>query len=108
MTNLTQPSSMPLNRMQFSLANGTAWFMFGGTPTITASPTDKIAYVLGATPAQFVVDQNFSIFKPGTYNITGGGLNMQIVPEPSTYALFVMTGAGALWWARRRHGQRPR
>ena len=30
------------------------------------------------------------------------------VPEPSTYALFVMTGAGALWWARRRHGQRPR
>ncbi len=24
------------------------------------------------------------------------------VPEPSTYALLIMTGAGALWWARRR------
>lgn len=24
------------------------------------------------------------------------------VPEPSTYALLFMTGAGALWWARRR------
>jgi hypothetical protein len=24
------------------------------------------------------------------------------VPEPSTYALLLMTGAGALWWARRR------
>lgn len=27
----------------------------------------------------------------------------QLVPEPSTYALLLMTGAGALWWARRRH-----
>jgi len=25
-----------------------------------------------------------------------------LVPEPSTYALLMMTGAGALWWARRR------
>jgi hypothetical protein len=24
------------------------------------------------------------------------------VPEPSTYALLLMTGAGALWWSRRR------
>ena len=28
--------------------------------------------------------------------------NLKIVPEPSTYALLLMTGAGALWWARRR------
>jgi len=26
------------------------------------------------------------------------------VPEPSTYALLLMTGAGALWWVRRRGG----
>lgn len=26
------------------------------------------------------------------------------VPEPSTYALLLMTGAGALWWARRKRG----
>lgn len=28
--------------------------------------------------------------------------NIGAVPEPSTYALLLMTGAGALWWARRR------
>ena len=29
------------------------------------------------------------------------GLSITAVPEPSTYALLLMTGAGALWWARR-------
>jgi hypothetical protein len=29
-------------------------------------------------------------------------LTVSAVPEPSTYALLLMTGAGALWWARRR------
>jgi hypothetical protein len=30
------------------------------------------------------------------------GLRVASVPEPSTFALLLMTGAGALWWARRR------
>ena len=30
------------------------------------------------------------------------GFRIASVPEPSTYALLLMTGAGALWWARRR------
>ncbi len=30
------------------------------------------------------------------------GFRVAAVPEPSTYALLIMTGAGALWWARRR------
>lgn len=29
---------------------------------------------------------------------------VSVVPEPSTYALLVMAGAGALWWAGRRRG----
>ena len=29
---------------------------------------------------------------------------VSVVPEPSTYALLVMTGAGLLWWAGRRRG----
>ena len=33
----------------------------------------------------------------------GSGITrIATVPEPSTYALLLMTGAGALWWARRR------
>lgn len=30
-------------------------------------------------------------------------LSFTSVPEPSTYALLLMTGAGVLWWARRRN-----
>ena len=30
------------------------------------------------------------------------GFRVASVPEPSTYALLLITGAGALWWARRR------
>jgi sulfatase modifying factor 1 len=30
------------------------------------------------------------------------GFRLATVPEPSTYALLVMTAAGALWWARRK------
>jgi len=30
------------------------------------------------------------------------GFRVASVPEPSTYALLVMTGAGALWMTRRR------
>jgi autotransporter-associated beta strand protein len=40
----------------------------------------------------------FSVSKSGE-NIV---LSYNVVPEPSTYALLLMTGAGALWWARRR------
>ena len=38
-----------------------------------------------------------------TIDSGGAGLNSyRVVPEPSTYALLLMTGAGALWMARRR------
>jgi hypothetical protein len=44
------------------------------------------------------------------YSVTQGRIDSQgpaftlggSVPEPSTYALLLMTGAGALWWARQR------
>jgi formylglycine-generating enzyme required for sulfatase activity len=44
-------------------------------------------YRLGANPAQ---------------ETSGFGFRVASVPEPSTYALLLMTGAGALWWARGR------
>ena len=36
-------------------------------------------------------------YQPTVFKLSGA-----VVPEPSTYALLLMTGAGALWWARRR------
>jgi len=48
-------------------------------------------------------------FSAGAVSILGGALNSDPytplvtgIPEPSTYALLLMTGAGALCWARRR------
>jgi hypothetical protein len=35
-------------------------------------------------------------------DLSNDGVSIALVPEPSTYALLLMTGAGALWWARRR------
>ena len=34
--------------------------------------------------------------------IIGPNATFEVVPEPSTYALLLMTGAAAMWWARRR------
>ena len=39
---------------------------------------------------------------PPTGEYNNEGFRVASVPEPSTYALLFMTGAGALWWARRR------
>jgi hypothetical protein len=36
-------------------------------------------------------------YQPTVFKLSGS-----VVPEPSTYALLLMTGAGALWWSRRR------
>ena len=35
-------------------------------------------------------------------DLSNDGVSIALVPEPSTYALLLMTGAGALWWSRRR------
>jgi hypothetical protein len=44
----------------------------------------------------------FQIFS-GAYESTPNvAILAASVPEPSTYALLLMTGSGALWWARRR------
>ena len=55
---------------------------------------------------------NSSDFSLGVYGASIGEIvfaegtvraeNFSLVPEPSTYALLFMAGAGALWWARRR------
>ena len=45
----------------------------------------------------------------GSVSVPEAGVSIQsvsVVPEPSTYALVLMTGAGALWFAKRRLGSK--
>ena len=37
-----------------------------------------------------------------TVQLSNVVLTNQVIPEPSTYALLLLTGAGAMWWARRK------
>jgi formylglycine-generating enzyme required for sulfatase activity len=41
-------------------------------------------------------------FHEPEFENNGIGFRLATVPEPSTYALLVMSAAGALWWARRK------
>jgi sulfatase modifying factor 1 len=41
---------------------------------------------------------------PGPDGVNDIGFRLATVPEPSTYALLLMSGAGALWWASRKRG----
>jgi len=71
---------------------------------------DVLAYVIDPEPAQFEIDLAFSNFTPGTYNgispegptSTDVALNMEIVPEPSTYALLALSAAGLGGYVLRR------
>ena len=47
-------------------------------------------------------NSSFRLFVDPTGKSSDVGFRVATVPEPSTYALLLMTGAGALWWVRRR------
>jgi hypothetical protein len=50
---------------------------------------------------QFISANRYGDGDP-TREIDGIGFRVASVPEPSIYALLLMTGAGVLWMARRR------
>jgi hypothetical protein len=72
-------------------------------------PGESWDLVLDSNPAQFEIDLAFSNFTPGTYNTTANLLesgdkfyNLEIVPEPSTYALLALSAAGLGGYVLRR------
>jgi hypothetical protein len=106
-TNITQGLSESLNvvAIDYNQEFNMSILFIGGTGTLPVFKDDTLAYVFNSSPSQIVMDQNFSTFIPGSYSVrtnTTAPKYLQVVPEPSTYALLLMTGAGALWWARRR------
>jgi hypothetical protein len=65
----------------------------------------------GVAPASHVTGLRLQYSPSLTAAASGGSatvqlgnvvLTNQVIPEPSTYALLLMTGAGALWWSRRK------
>jgi formylglycine-generating enzyme required for sulfatase activity len=48
------------------------------------------------------VSSSIRLTRDPSYEDDSFGFRLASVPEPSTYALLLMTGAGALWMARRR------
>jgi hypothetical protein len=82
------------------LASGSLGFAFAPWRTVTVplavslDPGGKIEFRLIAWGANSIPPQGGHLHVD---NVTLSG-----VPEPSTYALLLMTGAGALWWGRRR------
>jgi len=70
---------------------------------------DVLVVVIDPTPATLEIDLDFSGFTPGTYNAISPliyapdvALNMEIVPEPSTYALLALSAAGLGGYILRR------
>jgi hypothetical protein len=109
-TNRTSSNSAPLNivAIDYSQELDSSILFIGGSSRVLAFSNDTLAYVFASTPTKVVIDQNFSAFVPGSYSYatnTSSPQYMEIVPEPSTYALLTMSAAGALLWARRRRGK---
>ena len=82
-------------------------------------------WTIGYDTAQMIAQQHFgtanigsdllgfsagNLLGPGTYTVRSQQLgaaatyqlDLNVVPEPSTYALLLLTGAGALWLVKRR------
>jgi len=74
---------------------------------LTAFAPDRVTSLNVFWGSDPLLPINPSIQQPS--RITGGTfLTTVTVPEPSTYALLLVTAAGALWWARLRRSVAPR
>jgi hypothetical protein len=62
-----------------------------------SSASDFIGFVFDTPVTSMTLSRGVS-----TNYVTAGTITVGQVPEPSTMALLLMTGAGALWMARRR------
>jgi hypothetical protein len=76
--------------------------------TGTYDLTPYASYFIGSGTVTLNIFSSFNISGNGPRIFdksgltTAGAATLTLVPEPSTYALLLMTGAGALWCARRR------
>jgi hypothetical protein len=106
-TNVTTGSSKVFESLRFFTVSPGVGGIGTDFDLLSATTGDEIRFVFDPSPAQLVIDLAFDNFNPGTYNSTfsstSPNYNMEIVPEPSTYALLALAAAGLGGLVLRRH-----
>ena len=108
-TNHTQGTSLPLEQIAFEnftfAGPGVGGLAVGSTNQFEVALGDWVGIVFSNTPTELLMDLPFTNFNPGSYNgvdSSGTQLNLEIVPEPTTYALLALSAAGLGGYVLRR------
>jgi hypothetical protein len=105
-TNHTQGISQALEELYFETPSpGQGVLAVGSTNLFAAAQGDWVQIVFSNTPTELLMDLPFTNFNQGTYNGVDSRntqYNLEIVPEPSTYALLALSAAGLGGYVLRR------
>lgn len=109
LTNLQTGQTTIVDTLQFSTSSGVQRLnlVASGTP-LTVLSNQFWNIVLDPNPAVFEIDLAFDNFNGGTYVATSGGgfktqtMQIEAIPEPSTYALIAASAAGLGGYVLRR------
>jgi len=100
-TNLTTGVSRNFTTFEFSEVTidgqPAKMIMLGLQSGLPLTNGNTLAYIFNPSPAEFELDLAFDNFTIGTYNSQPNpdiSMNVEIVPEPSTYALLALAAAG--------------
>lgn len=97
-TNHTKSTSIVLERINFNNPGPLQVLVLSATNAFAYDAGDLLQLVFDSATTVLEVDLVFSNFNPGSYNgvdsSSGTQFNMEIVPEPSTYALLALSAAG--------------